>query len=183
MAELIGEGPMRKRWAASFAAAPVTGCANASSSAGGGSAGGGTASAIPIGVVGSYSGSAASNLAVAKLAIQAWADSVNADGGINGHQVHLYIEDDGGSSQLGVTEVKSLVEQDHVVAIVGEAAASSAQAWASYVQQKGIPVVGGVLNNLESFSINSGKYVVGNDAKPTWVSDAVLAPIIAKLAG
>jgi branched-chain amino acid transport system substrate-binding protein len=153
MAELIREGPMKKRWAASFAAAfvaaaLVTGCGN-SSSAAGGSAGGGTASAIPIGVVGSYSGSAASNLAVAKLAIQAWADSVNADGGINGHKVHLYIEDDGGSSQLGVTEVKSLVEQDHVVAIVGQAAASSAQAWAPYVQQKGIPVVGGVGVNLE----------------------------------
>ena len=99
---------------------------------------------IPIGVVGSYSGVFASIVGADKLVIQAWADSVNAAGGIDGHPVKLYIEDDQANVSLSVSEVKTLVEQDHVVAIVGQATSSGGdQAWAPYVERVGIPVIGG----------------------------------------
>lgn len=134
-----------------------------SSSGGGGSSHSSTASGgakgapIPVGVVGSYSGFAASSVSGARDAIQAWADSVNTSGGINGRPVKLYVEDDAGSTSTSVTAVKRLVEQDHVVAIVGQASLN-ADPWASYVEQKGIPVVGGntaattYLSNPDFFS-------------------------------
>jgi branched-chain amino acid transport system substrate-binding protein len=146
---------VRKRWSVLgvplAVAALLAGCSSSSSdssSGGGGGAGTGSANEIPIGVIGGYSGPVASNLAVTKLAIQAWADEVNAGGGLHGRKVHLYIEDDKGSSQTGVTAVKRLVEQNHVVAIVGQEASSSDNAWAQYIEDKGVPVVGGVAHNL-----------------------------------
>jgi branched-chain amino acid transport system substrate-binding protein len=110
----------------------------------GGSAGSpkATGSEIRVGVVGSYSGPVSSSIAGAKLAIQAWAGSVNASGGIAGHPVHLYVEDDGGISAKSLTAVKTLVQQDHVVAIVGQSV-GDASPWQKYVDAAGVPVVGG----------------------------------------
>ena len=69
---------------------------------------------------------------------------MNAAGGINGRKVQLYIEDDQGNVQTSLQEVKQLVQQDHVVALVGEASSSGDAAWASYVTKAGVPVVGGI---------------------------------------
>jgi branched-chain amino acid transport system substrate-binding protein len=135
------------------------------SSGGGSVAGSGSAAgdgSIPVGVIGSYSGPAASSIAGAKLAIQAWADSVNARGGIDGHPVQLFVEDDGGNVATSLSEVKKLVEQDHVVAIVGQASGNAS--WADYVHQKGIPVVGGntasgiYLTNDDFFSVGGNLF-------------------------
>jgi branched-chain amino acid transport system substrate-binding protein len=76
-------------------------------------------------------------------AAAAWADSVNASGGINGHAVKMFVKDDSANPATSLQDVKELVEQDHVIAIVGEFSLADAS-WAPYVQAKGIPVVGGV---------------------------------------
>jgi branched-chain amino acid transport system substrate-binding protein len=152
----------------------VSGC----SSSGGGTSTGPSgassgASEIRIGVVGSYSGPIASSLAGSKLSIQAWADSVNAAGGINGHQVRLYIKDDGGALAASLTDVKSLVEQDHVVAIVGQATGSVAP-WATYVADKGIPVIGGNPVDVTYLS-NPDFYSVGGNLISDFYGVAALA--------
>ena len=116
-----------------------------SSSASGGSSSQGATPAkaeIPIGVIGSYSGPQSSTFASAQATMQAWADSVNAAGGINGHPVHLYIEDDAGVAAKSLTEVKTLIQQDHVVAIVGQSTGDPA-AFQRYVDSTGVPVIGG----------------------------------------
>lgn len=74
--------------------------------------------------------------------MQAWADSVNAAGGIDGHPVRLYIEDDAGDTAQSLTEVKTLIQQDHVVAIVGESSGDAA-VFQKYVDSAGVPVIGG----------------------------------------
>jgi branched-chain amino acid transport system substrate-binding protein len=143
--------------AVSLAAAVVAlaGCSSGSGSTGSapgsGSLAAGTSAAsgtsgpvIPVGVIGSYSGPEASNVAPSKPTIQAWAASVNAAGGIGGRQVRLFIEDDRGSVQTSLQEVKQLVEEDHVVALVAEASSSGDAAWANYVTKAGVPVVGGI---------------------------------------
>jgi branched-chain amino acid transport system substrate-binding protein len=99
--------------------------------------------AIKIGFICSCSGAQASQLAGQSKVATAWADSVNAAGGINGHAVSLTTLDDGGNPALGVQDAKKLVEQDHVIAIVGQFSLTDAS-WASYVAAKGIPVVGGI---------------------------------------
>jgi branched-chain amino acid transport system substrate-binding protein len=116
-----------------------------SSAAGAGSASQGSASAgtdIPVGVIGSYSGPQSSTFTSGREVMQAWADSVNAAGGIDGHPVRLYIEDDAGDTAKSLTEVKALVQEDHVVAIVGQSTGDPA-AFQSYVDSAGVPVVGG----------------------------------------
>jgi branched-chain amino acid transport system substrate-binding protein len=72
----------------------------------------------------------------------AWANEVNASGGLNGHPVKVIVKDDGGNPSTALQAAKELVEQDHVMAIVGESSTADAS-FASYVASKGVPVVGG----------------------------------------
>jgi branched-chain amino acid transport system substrate-binding protein len=134
-------------------ASVLVGCSSAGShgnttAQGPGSASVASQSAIPVGVIGSYSGPEASNVAPSRPTIEAWADSVNAAGGINGHKIRLYVDDDQGNVQTSVQMVKQLVEQDHVVALVAEASSSGDAAWAGYVTKAGIPVVGGITQDV-----------------------------------
>ena len=73
--------------------------------------------------------------------LEAWADWTNANGGINGHQVKLIAMDTGFNPSTALAEVKQLVEQDHIIALVGEQTSFDAT-FATYLQQKGIPAVG-----------------------------------------
>jgi branched-chain amino acid transport system substrate-binding protein len=88
---------------------------------------------------------------------KAWADSVNATGGINGHPVQLIAEDDATSPAKSISEVQTLIS-DHVVAIADTSGFD--QAWASKVQSANIPVVGGYTSTL-SFGTNPDFYPEG----------------------
>ncbi len=82
--------------------------------------------------------------------LKAWVDSVNAAGGINGHKIKLIVEDDQSNPGTSLTEVESLVQQDHVIAIVDET--NHDQGWASYVQQHNVPVIGAGTSTLPFFT-------------------------------
>ena len=97
---------------------------------------------IKLGFICSCSGGQAQGLGRSKDVIQAWADTVNAAGGLNGHPVKLFIEDDGADPAKGQRAAKKLVEEDGVMAIVGTTSAV-AESWAKYVSGKGVPAVGG----------------------------------------
>ena len=125
----------------------ATAGASSSSAATSGSAAAATGTPIPIGTVGSYTGPEASSLGQTGRVVQAWADWTNAHGGINGHPVKLYNQDDGSDPARSVAIVHTLVQQDHVVAIVAENSIVDA-AWASYVQQQKVPVVGSAIFNI-----------------------------------
>ncbi len=64
---------------------------------------------------------------------------VNANGGINGHKVQLLTADDAYNPATSVSQVHSFVAQ-HVIAIAS--VSNTPNAWESYVQQQGVPVVG-----------------------------------------
>jgi branched-chain amino acid transport system substrate-binding protein len=72
-------------------------------------------------------------------AFRAWANSVNASGGINGHPVQVMYQDDASNPGTAVTAGQTLVS-DHVVAIT--MTSNLAQAWGPAVEQASIPVVG-----------------------------------------
>jgi branched-chain amino acid transport system substrate-binding protein len=166
---------MRIRRRAAAAAAAVTavviaGCGSSGSTA---SSGSGTASVIPVGVIGSYSGTEAAYLQGSDKVAEAWADSVNAAGGIGGHKIRLYVEDDNTQQATAIQDVKTLVEQDHVVAIVGDVSTGDT-AWASYVQKMGVPVVGG--DSLHTaFLTNPDFYAAGTDLVAGFYGVASLA--------
>jgi branched-chain amino acid transport system substrate-binding protein len=114
----------------------VTSC---SSSAGTDSEPSGT---IRIGTIGSFSGGTASSIGRLAQVMRAWTSWTNAHGGINGHKIKLYVKDDGGNGTTAITQVKSLIQSDKVVAIVSDASFSDSS-WAPFAESAGVPVVGG----------------------------------------
>jgi branched-chain amino acid transport system substrate-binding protein len=97
---------------------------------------------ITVGFVCSCTGPLAGTAGRSGDVIQAWAKWTNAHGGLNGHPVKVIVKDDGQTPAKGLEAVKSLVEQDKVMAIVGQESVTTA-AWEKYVTAKGVPVVGG----------------------------------------
>jgi branched-chain amino acid transport system substrate-binding protein len=96
-----------------------------------------------VGAICSCSGPEANNLALLSKASTAWADSINASGGINGHPVKMITMDDGNSPATALLDAKKLVEQDHIMAMVGDNSLADT-GFVAYMTAKGVPVVGGI---------------------------------------
>lgn len=94
-----------------------------------------------IGTVGTYSGSYAASNIGAKEAMEAWVAYTNDHGGINNHPIQLISKDDQLNAASALSQVKELVEQDHVMAIVG-VSSNVEDAWMSYVAGGNTPVIG-----------------------------------------
>ena len=103
-------------------------------------------------------------------AYKAWVDTVNASGGINGHPIKFMCFDDKSNPGLSVTDVHTLVQSDHVIAIVD--ATNVDQGWASYVQSANVPVVGSG-NSTTPFFSNPDFYPEGQ------TQDAVIYSVVA----
>jgi branched-chain amino acid transport system substrate-binding protein len=93
-----------------------------------------------IGDLCSCTGPEASTISQTTDVVQAWANSVNAKGGIDGHKVQITVKDDGYNPATSLAEAQALVEQDHVVAILDNSDEDSA--WATYIQKAKVPVIG-----------------------------------------
>jgi branched-chain amino acid transport system substrate-binding protein len=121
-----------------------------------------TKSEIVIGNVGVYSGTAfGAQYSQSLHGLQAWVQWTNDHGGINGHPVKLVSKDDANNPATSLQAVKELVEQDHAVAILAPTAPGTDNAWAKYVEQKKVPVIGGIaleqvwLENPYMLSVNN----------------------------
>jgi branched-chain amino acid transport system substrate-binding protein len=138
-------GTSAKAGATTSASSPTTAAAGGSSTAA-------TKSPIIIGNIGNYSGFAADISKATYYGLQAWADDTNAKGGLLGHPIQVVVNDDASTPAKSVIEVKDMVENKHVVAIVGNHESGVDGAWASYVQGKNVPVVGGVATGLPYYT-------------------------------
>ncbi|TPW02012.1 MAG: ethanolamine utilization protein EutJ [bacterium] len=81
----------------------------------------------------------------ARLAIQ----EINAAGGVLGRPVELITEDDRSQSTEARTSALKLIQQDKVVALIGEVASSNSIAAAPVAQQAQIPMVSPASTNPE----------------------------------
>jgi branched-chain amino acid transport system substrate-binding protein len=88
---------------------------------------------------------------------KAWANSVNAAGGINGHPVQVITKDDATNPGTAVTAAQDLISQ-HVVAIADMSELDAA--FASAVQAANIPVVG-IFTVAAPFASNPDFYPEG----------------------
>ena len=139
-----------------------------------------TGDPIVLGNVGSYTApNAANGVAIGQKAIVAWVKWVNAHGGVNGHPIKLVQRDNKGDQALAVTQVKQLVEQDHVVAFVAQQDGSLNAGYADYLKEKNIPVLGGSVFTVDPWVGNPMFYPQGVTAIP----DITALVAIAKKAG
>jgi branched-chain amino acid transport system substrate-binding protein len=110
------------------------------SACGGGSAPAANAgSEIVIGASLSLTGPIAAPNQQYEHAVNAYVNSINQNGGINGHKLRLDILDDGYQGQRGIANMRQLVEQDKVNLILGGVGTAPAVAEMPYVTQSGIP--------------------------------------------
>ena len=128
---------------ASSAAGTGSGGAVASTSAAQAVSAASKGSTINLGNVGTYSGVIGAVFSGAQQTIGVWQAYVNAHGGLNGHPVHVYIEDDGGDPSTSESDIEQEVTQDHVIAFVGNLVPLTVSGGLSYLQQQNIPVIGG----------------------------------------
>ncbi|MBO0727685.1 MAG: ABC transporter substrate-binding protein [Acidimicrobiaceae bacterium] len=117
---------------------------------------------IVIGSICSCTGAQAAILGKSTTGIAAWVNEVNSNGGLNGHPVKLITKDDGADPAKSLQAVKELVEKDKVVAIVGMTTTVDA-AWASYVSEHKVPVIGGISAEA-SFMTNPDFFPSGANA-------------------
>lgn len=96
---------------------------------------------IKIGEFGSLTGTTATFGISTKNAIDLAIGEANAAGGINGVTFKVIVEDDQGRPEEANTAVKKLVEQDRVVAVLGEVASSRSLAGAPNCQNAGVPMI------------------------------------------
>src|SRR5688500_247810 len=75
---------------------------------------------IVIGYYGDLSGRTSNFGQYTKEGVLMAADEINKAGGINGRQVQILSEDDEGRPEKAATVVTKLIDQDKVVALLGE---------------------------------------------------------------
>jgi ABC-type branched-chain amino acid transport systems, periplasmic component len=96
---------------------------------------------IVVGYYGDLSGRTSSFGQSTKNGVEMAADEINKAGGINGRQVQILTEDDQGEPNKAATVVTKLINQDKVVALLGEVASSNTLAAAPKAQEAKVPMI------------------------------------------
>ena len=141
------------------AALGVAACSSGSSSSSSGSSGAttsGTSAAAPkgalikIGVIGSLSGAQASSSDQGATVAPAWADWINANGGIDGHPVQVIVMDDKGDPATAQAAGQQFIA-DGVSAII-VSSDNLVSAFDSAAIAKGIPLIGGASDESDWYT-------------------------------
>ncbi len=151
------------------ATSPTSGSSSTGASTGATTSGQAAGAPIKVGVICSCSGALGPFVAPYTEVYQAWAKSVNASGGINGHPVQLIVRDDGSSPATSFSDAESLIA-DKVVAI-GDGSVLE-QSWAATAKAANIPVVGYDQSSLD-FGTNPDFY------SPSGTADTTIPGIVA----
>src|SRR4030066_70474 len=99
------------------------------------------ADVIKIGEYGSLTGTTATFGISSKNGIDMAVEKINQAGGLLGKQVVVIVEDDQGKPEEAATAVKKLINQEKVIAVLGEVASSRSLAAAPICQEAKIPMI------------------------------------------
>ncbi|HEX6718655.1 MAG TPA: ABC transporter substrate-binding protein [Pyrinomonadaceae bacterium] len=102
---------------------------------------GGSTGPIVVGYYGDLSGRTSSFGQSTKNGAEMAADEINKAGGINGRTVQIVTEDDQGEPNKAATVVTKLINQDKVIALLGEVASSNSLAAAPKAQEAKVPMI------------------------------------------
>jgi len=100
-----------------------------------------TGDTIKVGVYGDTTGATSSFGQSTKNGIQLAFEEINAAGGVNGKKLEMVFEDDQGTPEKAKTVISKLINQDKVVAVLGEVASSNSLAAAPVAQEAKIPMI------------------------------------------
>ncbi len=100
-----------------------------------------TGDTIKVGVYGDTTGATSSFGQSTKNGIQLAFEEINAAGGVNGKKLEMLFEDDQGTPEKAKTVISKLINQDKVVAVLGEVASSNSLAAAPVAQEARIPMI------------------------------------------
>lgn len=123
---------------------------------------------IRVGAVSSLSGPA--QFPESSAAVRALFDLVNADGGVRGRRLELIVEDDRGDPAQAVRAARRLVDDQHVVALVGSASIVDCASNAAFYQQAGVMSLQGTGIEPACFTsshvvpVNTGPYLATRNA-------------------
>ncbi len=112
---------------------------------------------ILIGEYGSLTGGTATFGISTKQGIELFVDDANAAGGIGGTKIRVNVEDDQSKPEEAATAVQKLIDQDGVIAVLGEVASSRSMAAAPICQQAGVPMITPSSTNIKVTEI--GDYI------------------------
>lgn len=115
---------------------------------------------LVIGSIITQTGQGSAIFSPARGVMNAWAQWTNAHGGINGHPVKVDILDDQNTPSLGLSAAHTLVQGDHIVALVGSAD-NSGSGWGPYLSQQKIPIIGSGGSVAIALTGNSDYYSPG----------------------
>ena len=134
---------MKKRILAALMALAMLGAFSGCSNTGdGGSASGGSDSdTIRIGGLAPLTGDAASYGVAVNNAIQMAVEDINANGGIDGKQIEYIYYDEKGDTTEATNAYNKLVQDDKVMAIIGDVTTKPTLAVAQTSQQDNIPII------------------------------------------
>jgi ABC-type branched-subunit amino acid transport system substrate-binding protein len=146
-----------------------------------------TSNAITVGTLATVTGDLAPGFGEITDGTQAYFDLINSEGGVNGRKIYIkYQENDGGSTTNDETEARTLVEQDHVFAVV--AVGTPFFTGSTFLAQSGTPTFGYVVtqdwNQYPNLFGAYGSYLDYNTEEPTagFIASAVHAKSVAVLA-
>lgn len=100
---------------------------------------------IRVGQTGIFSGFLAPSTAGARTGLSVWAQEANARGGVQCHPIQLYQLDDASDPARATSNLRELIDDRKVVAVVGIQATITMSAVRGVVDPKEFPVVGGDL--------------------------------------
>jgi branched-chain amino acid transport system substrate-binding protein len=126
---------------------------------------------VSVGIVCGCTGPLASSTSTSPKSYESWANAVNAKGGINGYKINVIVKDDQSSPATGLQDAKTLVDVDHVVALVD--ATDTETAWADFAKQADVPVVGGF--NLSIDDLTSSNFFATGTTEDVFTVAQVLA--------
>lgn len=116
-----------------------SGCSNTGD--GGSASGGSDSDTIRIGGLAPLTGDAASYGVAVNNAIQMAVEDINANGGIDGKQIKYIYYDEKGDTTEATNAYNKLVQDDKVVAIIGDVTTKPTLAVAQTSQQDNIPII------------------------------------------
>lgn len=106
-----------------------------------------TLSEVPIGNVSTLSGVLGELFSPVVNALNVFTASVNACGGLNGHKIKLYFDDDQGDPSTASTKIQSMIQSKKILAFVGNIQVLTIDAVAPIIKRAGIPIIGSDVTN------------------------------------